>query len=147
MRRLVPLALLLATVPAFAQAPAPPTIHSHEVSSNGAITFRYQNAAAAKVEVATDAAMQPLPMQKDSSGLWSVTSPPVAAEPYVFSFFVDGVTQLDPLNHTIRPNIVGLYSDVLVPGHPPAPWELTQIPHGNVTAHTLSPRPLRAACP
>ncbi len=137
MRRFT-LALMLATFPALAQNPAPPTINSHQVNSDGSITFRYQNAAASKVTVSTDAAMDPLPMQKDSSGLWSITTPPLPAEHYGYSFVVDGVEQLDPLNHVIRPNIVGLYSDVLVAGHPPAPWELTQIPHGTVTSHMLT---------
>lgn len=132
------LALLLAALPALAQSNTPKPIDSHEVNPDGSITFRYQNAAAAKVTVNTDAVMQPLTMQRDSSGLWSVTTPPLPPEHYGYSFIVDGVENLDPLNHVIRPNLVGLASDVLVPGHPPAPWELTQIPHGAVTTHLLT---------
>ncbi len=138
MRRLLPLALLLAALPAFAQRTSHlPTINSREVNSDGSITFRYLNGSATKVEVDTDAAMQPLEMQRDSSGLWSVTTPPLAPEIYGYTFVVDGVEQLDPYNDDVRPNIVSLYSNVLVPGKPPAPWELTQIPHGNVTRHML----------
>ncbi len=137
MRRFT-LALMLATLPALAQNPASPTINSHQVNADGSITFRYQNASASRVLVATDAAMDPLAMQKDSSGLWSVTTPPLTAERYGYTFVVDGVAQLDPLNDDVRPNIVGLSSNVLVPGRPPAPWELTQIPHGTVTSHMLT---------
>jgi enterochelin esterase family protein len=136
MRRFT-LALMLATLPALAQNPAPP-INSHQVNSDGSITFRYQNASASKVLVATDAVPDPLPMQKDPSGLWSVTTPPLPAERYGYTFVIDGVAQLDPLNDDVRPNVVGLSSNVLVPGHPPAPWELTQIPHGSVTSHMLT---------
>ncbi len=135
MRRIVPLVLMLAGIPALAQNPP---FDSHEVNSNGSVTFRYQNAAASKVTVDTDASFDPLVMQKDSSGLWTVTTKPLSAEHYGYTFVVDGVEQLDPLNHTIHPNLVGLYSDVLVPGKPPAPWELTQIPHGTVTSHMLT---------
>ncbi len=135
MRRIVPLLLMLAGIPALAQNPP---LDSREVNSNGTITFRYQNAAASKVTVDTDASFDPLVMQKDSSGLWTVTTKPLPAEHYGYTFVVDGVEQLDPLNHTIHPNLVGLYSDVLVPGKPPAPWELTQIPHGTVTSHMLT---------
>jgi enterochelin esterase family protein len=140
MRRILPLALLLAALPAFAQTTSQPApaIDSHQVNPDGSITFRYQNGSASRVVVATDATMNPLPMQRDSSGLWTVTTPPLPAEHYGYSFFVDGVQHLDPLNHVIRPNIVSLNSDVLVPGHPPAPWELTQIPHGNITRHMLT---------
>lgn len=137
MRRMLSLSLLLVSIPALAQSDTP-SINSHQVNSDGSITFRYQNASAAKVEVSTDAAMQPLTMQKDSSGLWSVTTKPLPAEYYNYSFVVDGVNQLDPLNDAAIPNLVGLSSSVLVPGKPPAPWELTQIPHGTITQHTLT---------
>lgn len=139
MRRILPLALLLAAVPAFAQRTSHlPTINSHEVNSDGSITFRYLNASASKVEVSTDAAKDPLEMQKDGSGLWSVTTKPLPAEIYGYTFVVDGVEQLDPYNDDVRPNIVSLGSNALVPGKPPAPWELTQIPHGTVTRHMLT---------
>lgn len=137
MRRIFPLTLMLATISALAQT-TPPTINSHEVNANGSITFRYQNAAASKVTVDTDASLEPLTMQKDSSGLWSVTTAVLGAEHYGYTFVVDGVPQLDPWNDVVRPNIVSLSSDVLVPGHPPAPWELTQIPHGDLTRHMLT---------
>jgi enterochelin esterase-like enzyme len=135
MRRILPLMLTLAAIPTFAQNPP---LDSHEVNSNGTITFRYQNAGASKVTINTDAAFDPLVMQKDSSGLWTVTTKPLPAEYYNYSFVVDGVSQLDPLNGDVNPNIVGLSNHVLVPGKPPAPWELTQIPHGNVTRHMLT---------
>lgn len=130
--------LMLASISALAQTPAPTTINSHEVNANGAITFRYQNASATKVEVSTDAAMQPLPMQRNSSGLWSVATSALGAEYYSYTFVVDGVPQLDPLNGNVNANIVNASSSVLVPGHPPAPWELTQIAHGNLTRHMLT---------
>jgi enterochelin esterase-like enzyme len=138
MRRTLPLTLLLATLPALSQGPTPPALDSHEVASNGAITFRYQNAAASKVTVSTDASLQPLTMQKDSSGLWSVTTPALPAEYYSYAFVVDDVPQLDPLNGNVNANIVQPSSSVLVPGKPPAPWELTQIPHGSITSHMLT---------
>lgn len=137
MRRLLIVCLLLASIPVSAQSTASP-IQSHQVNSDGSITFRYRNAAAARVEVSTDASMKPLVMERDSSGLWSVTTPALPAEYYSYSFVVDGVPQLDPLNDSVIPNIVGFASSVLVPGKPPAPWELTQIPHGSVTSHMLT---------
>ena len=134
MRRLLPLTLMLAAVPALAQNPP---FDSHEVNSNGTITFRYQNAAASKVTLNTDASFDPLVMQKDSSGLWTVTTKALPAEYYSYSFEVDGVRQLDPMNGDVIPNIVNASNRVLVPGKPPAPWELTEIPHGNITRHML----------
>src|SRR5215469_6981759 len=135
MRRLLPLTLMLAAVPVLAQNPP---FDSHEVNSNGTITFRYQNAAASKVTINTDAAFDPLEMKKDSSGLWTLTTKPLPAEYYSYSLDVDGVRQLDPMNGDVVPNIVNASNRVLVPGKPPAPWELTQIPHGNITKHMLT---------
>lgn len=128
---------MLAALPALAQNPAP-SINSHQVNSDNSITFRYQNASASKVLIATDAAMDPLTMQKDSTGLWSITTAPLTPQRYGYTFIVDGVPQLDPLNDDVRANLVSLSSNVLVPGRPPAPWELTQIPHGSVTSHMLT---------
>jgi hypothetical protein len=76
MRRILPLMLTLAAIPALAKNPP---FDSHEVNSNGTITFRYQNAAASKVTINTDAAFDPLVMLKDSSGLWTVTTKPLPA--------------------------------------------------------------------
>ena len=135
MRRILPLMLTLAAIPALAQNPP---FDSHEVNSNGTITFRYQNAAASKVTINTDAAFDPLVMLKDSSGLWTVTTKPLPAEYYSYTFVVDGVPQLDPMNGSVNPNLVNASNFVLVPGKPPAPWELTEVPHGNITRHMLT---------
>ena len=135
MRRLLPLTLMLAAIPTLAQNPP---FDSHEVNSNGTITFRYQNASASKVTLNTDAAFDPLVMQKDSGGLWTVTTKALPAEYYSYNFTVDGTDQLDPMNGDVIPNLVSLHNRVLVPGKPPAPWELTEVPHGNITRHILT---------
>ena len=51
---------------------------------------------------------------------------------------MDRVGERDPLNPEIRPNLVSLSSDILVPATPAAPWELTAIPHGRVDHHTFT---------
>jgi enterochelin esterase family protein len=138
MRPLLPIALLLLALPSAVLSAAQTPLQSHQVNADGSITFRYQNGGATTVSVDTDASMQRLTMQRDSNGLWSVTTRPLPPERYSYSFIVDGVQQLDPLNHDTIPNLVGLASSVLVPGRPPAPWELTEIPHGDVTLHRLT---------
>jgi enterochelin esterase family protein len=135
MRRVLTLTLMLAAIPALAQNPP---FDSHEVNSNSTITFRYQNAAASKVMISTDAAFDPLVMQKDSSGLWTVTTKPLPAGYYSYNFVVDDTPRLDPMNGNVNPHIVNASSSVLVPGKPPAPWELTEVPHGNITRHILT---------
>lgn len=116
-------------------APAPPATAAN---FDGTITFRYTNAGAGQVLVETDAAPKPLPMTKGENGEWTVTTSPLKPEHYGYSFRVDGVSQRDPLNPQIRPNLVGLYNDILVPGSVPQPWELQAIPHGSVSRHVYT---------
>ncbi len=130
-------ALFSATV--VAQQPAAPPAPAKTVANpDGTITFRYKNASAGQVMVETDAVVKPAPMQKGEDGLWTFTTPPLKPEHYGYSFRVDGVQARDPLNPAIRPNIVGLYSDILVPGSVPQPWELQAIPHGAVARYVYS---------
>ncbi len=113
---------------------------------DGTITFRYRDSGAQQVLVETDAVPKAAPMTKGDNGVWTFTTPPLKPEHYGYSFRVDGVQQRDALNGVVRPNIVGLYSDILVPGSVPQPWEVQAIPHGAVaryayTTHTAQNLP------
>ncbi len=119
-----------------AAAPAPPPTTA--ANPDGSITFRYTNAGARQVTVETDATPKPLTMQKGSDGVWTATTPPLKPEHYGYSFRVDGVQGRDPLNPDIRPNIVSLSNDLLVPGSVPQPWELQAIPHGSVARYVYT---------
>ena len=122
---------------AVAQMPvaAPP---KSAVNADGSITFRLNYPSAKQVTVATDALLQPLALTLGSDGVWAGTTTPLPPEHYGYTFVVDGVHMLDPLNPDVHPNFVDLYSDLLVPATPPAPWELTNIPHGEVSRHIFT---------
>jgi enterochelin esterase-like enzyme len=127
-RSLLALTLALPVLATAQDAPKP--LSSHEINADNSITFRYRNASATKVEVSTDASLKPLAMTRDDSGVWSVTTASLTPEIYSYTFHVDGVDQLDPRNGRTVPNLVALASNVLVPGTPAGPWELTAVPHG-----------------
>ena len=116
--------------------PSPPPMTT--ANPDHSITFRLAYPSAKQVTVATDALLKPLAMTQDPSGEWTATTPPLPPERYGYTFVVDGVRMLDPLNRDVHPNFVDLYSDILVPDSPPAPWELTDIPHGDVTRHAFT---------
>jgi enterochelin esterase-like enzyme len=116
----------------------PPAWPATTVNPDGTITFRLKYPTATKVTVATDALLQPLTMTQDADGVWIATTPSLAPEYYGYTFVVDGVKILDPLNRYTHVNFVDLYSDILVPGTPPRPWEVTDIPHGDVTRHLFT---------
>jgi enterochelin esterase family protein len=131
MRRLLALATLLSASLAFAQV-APKPFQSHQVNADGSITFRYFAPAATKVEVSVDVLAKPLAMVKDADGLWSATTAPLPPEIYSYSFSLDGLQTADPLSVNAVRNLIYLGSSVTVPGDLPAPWELTDIPHGRL---------------
>ncbi len=140
MRRILSVLVLLAASAAssHAQTPIAPALQSHQVNSDGTITFRYQNKAAKEVIVSLDAPVGKLPMTMNQEGLWSVTTAKLAPEFYGYAFLVDGVTTLDPLNPLARRNFAFLGSNVMLPADTPKPWELTSIPHGRVDRHVFT---------
>ncbi len=129
--------LTLAANLAFGQqpAPAPPVPRSPEVQSDHTVTFRFFGPNVKKVLVSVEGQADPLPMQKDESGIWSATTQPLAPNIYGYTFNVDGAHVLDPSNTRIKPNLLNLSNSVEVAGSAPMPWDQTDIPHGEVHHH------------
>ena len=127
------LSLIFAAVVAAQQPPAP--INSPEVHADGSVTFRLLAPNAQKVTVGLEGVKDPLPMQKDEQGVWSVTTEVLLPDLYGYSYSADGVRLLDPSNTEIKPNLMGLSNVVHVSGAAPLPWEGTDVPHGLVHHH------------
>ena len=102
-RLLCPLVFLLASnVPGWAQSPQPPPpLISPEVDSDNRVTFRFRAPNAKEVLLAQEGA-EPVPMQKDEQGVWSVTTHPLEPDFYGYSFVADGVRLIDPSNHLMK---------------------------------------------
>ena len=153
--RLLPalLAPCLACIAAFAQAPPAPTgtapaatgiapttpaaapVISPEVHPDRSVTLRLDAPNAQKVTVSIEGDPKPIALEKNASGVWEATTAPKAPEYYGYSFSVDGKRELDPRNATIRPNLLSPTTVLFVPAATPQPWDLTDIPHGEVTHH------------
>jgi len=125
---------LILAAPVAAQQPRQ-IISSPEVHSDGRVTFRLLDPNALKVTVAVEGMKDPLVLQKDQQGIWSVTTDVLAPDLYGYSFNVDGTHFLDPSNTEIKPNLMGLSNVVHVAGTSPLPWEPTDIPHGQIHHH------------
>lgn len=130
---LIPACLMSATL-AFAQESAPP-VQSPDVLSDGRVTFRLHAPMAQKVLLHLEGAKEPYILVKDTQGVWSVTTDPLSPELYGYSFDLDGVRLLDPVNSTIIPNLLNPSSMLHVPGPSSMPWEDTDIAHGTVYHH------------
>src|SRR5258706_414283 len=85
--------------PAQAQPPQrPPSADSPKLPADNSVPFRFPSPNAKKVKLAREGA-EPIAMQKDDNGVWSVNTAPLPPDYYGYSITVDGVRSLDPFNH------------------------------------------------
>lgn len=126
--------VVFASLFAFAQeAVNPEPLQGVDVHADRTVTFHCKAPNAKLVEVGREGAKNAA-MQPDGNGWWSLTTAPLAADLYTYSFVVDGVVQFDPLNPiATTPNFIYVSSLFLVPGG--QPWEVADVPHGRLTHH------------
>jgi enterochelin esterase family protein len=120
--------------PAPAAPPPPPRLITPEVHSDNSVTFRFRAPNAQEVKLAREGT-EPIAMQKDDQGVWTVNTPPLAPDYYGYSIIVDGVRSLDPNNSGLVPNLLSPGNFVHVPGPPSLPWELNDVQHGEIHHH------------
>lgn len=116
-------------------AQRPPAISSPDVHSDHSITFRYFSRNAKSVTLSGEFLSAPVALTKDTSGVWSVTVPPVKPDIYPYSFLVDSVQVADPNNTYIFANERFKRSIVDVPGDQPLIHSLQNVPHGKISYH------------
>jgi enterochelin esterase-like enzyme len=112
-----------------------PAVVSPQVNPDRTVTFRLRADNAKEASVDLEVAGEPLPMKKDSQGLWTATTAPLEPDFYGYTFTVDGTTITDPSNATVRPNLVFPDNEVHVGGAPSALWEPADVPHGTIHRH------------
>jgi enterochelin esterase family protein len=118
-----------------APPPQPPaSLVSPEVHPDGSVTFRFRAPNAVDVKLALEGT-EPAPMQKDNQGIWTATTSPLAPDFYGYSFVADGVRLIDPENPLLTPNLLATGNAVHVPGPLSLPWELNDVPHGEIHHH------------
>jgi len=112
----------------------PPALVTPEVHSDDSVTFRFRAPNAQDVKLAREGT-QPVAMHKDDSGVWTVTTPPLPPDYYGYSIIVDGQRAIDPYNSLLKPNLLSTENMVHVQGERSQPWDLTDVPHGEVHHH------------
>ena len=105
------------------------------ISKDGKVTFTLTAPKASTVTLGGDWDGGRTPMTQDDKGKWTAT---VQLRPQIFSytFLVDGVRTLDPANTQLKLGRMVTTSSVEVPGTPPMPWEMRDVPHGQITTIT-----------
>ena len=124
---------LLVPTQALAQL-ALPAYSSPEIGADRRVTFRYMAPAARDITVSGELGGRSYSMTRDATGLWSVTTDPLPPDIYTYTFNVDGVTALDPINANTKYgySIFGAASVVQVPGDGPQFYDVRPVPHGAV---------------
>jgi len=120
-----------------APAPAPQRhapLNTPEVHSDNSVTFRFLAPNAQEVKLEREGA-DPVDMQKDSTGVWTVNTSPLPPDYYGYSIMVDGVRLMDPNNPMLVPNLISPGNALHVQGPPSLPWEVNDVPRGEVHHH------------
>ena len=112
---------------------------SPEVHPDRTVTFRLRAPQASVVTLTGDwlatlatSTGGAIPMAKDSTGVWSVTTPPLEATVHLYFFTMDGVTMADPVNPKLKLRTRTSASLVEVPGDPIPVWQVRDVSHGSV---------------
>ena len=115
--------------------PPPPALITPEVHSDDGVTFRFRAPNAQEVLIRREGTAEPLPMHKDDTGVWTVNTSPMPPDYYGYSIIVDGQRTVDPYNSLLKPNLLSTENMVHVKGESSLPWELNDVPHGEVHHH------------
>ena len=127
-------AVTFLAVGGWAQPQPPAPIVSPEVHADRSVTFRFR-APNAKAVLLDFEGVPQAPMQKDDAGVWSITTAPLTPDIYGYSFVADGVGIIDPSNWQMKPNLISTSSCVHVPGPASLPWEVNDVPRGEIHHH------------
>ena len=130
----LPLTLSFFADAALPQTPPPPVV-SPEVHPDNRVTFRFRAPNAKQIDLTLEGAPSPFPMQKDDEGIWSITTDPLQPDFYGYGFLSDGVRLIDPSNPLLKPNLLSTENQVHVPGPSSLPWEMNDVPHGEIHHH------------
>jgi enterochelin esterase-like enzyme len=112
------------------------TLKSVEVLPDSKVTFRIYAPKASEVSLTGDWIAQGLggggSLSKDERGVWTLTVGPLPPDFYSYTFHVDGVRTVDPLNAMIKQGVSSLESMFLLPGQEAAYADNQPVPHGTI---------------
>jgi enterochelin esterase-like enzyme len=116
-----------------AQPPRGPHVISPQINPDKTVVFRFLAPNANQVKLSGQFLKEPVLMEKDSIGIWSVSVGPVKPDIYPYNFNVDGVSVMDPANALFFPNERFKASLVDVHGDSPLIHAMRNVPHGTVS--------------
>ncbi len=112
------------------------------VLGEGRVTFRLRAPQAKEVALRGQWSKAGVPMTRGEDGNWTAIVEPAPAGLWEYSFVVDGLNVLDPVNPAIKPQREPQKSILHVPSNPPAVWDWQDVPHGTVHQHGYASKAL-----
>ena len=122
-------AFMLTIVSCLAQPVVSPEVHP-----DGSVTFRLLAPKAHEVQLHFEG-VRDTSMTREPDGVWTFTTRPLDPDIYTYTFDVDGVTMIDPRDPFIKYNLLNTVSQVEVPGPSSLPWQIADVPHGELHHH------------
>jgi enterochelin esterase-like enzyme len=110
-------------------------IVSPEVHPDQTATFRITARDAKSVNLVMPDIKINQAMEKNKSGVWSITVGPLEPDIYAYMFMVDGTHTVDPMNPNMKRGVGLTTSQVEIPGKQPMFFAEQQVPHGTVHIH------------
>jgi enterochelin esterase-like enzyme len=110
-------------------------IISPEVYPDQTATFRISSMDAKTVNLLIPDIKINQAMEKNESGVWSVTIGPLEPDIYAYVFMVDGTHTVDPMNPSMKRGVGLTTSLVEIPGKQPVFFAEQAVSHGTVHIH------------
>ena len=109
-----------------------PQIVPYEVHSDRTVLFRLRAPDAASVKISGDFQQGAKDLTKGDDGIWTITVGPLNPAVYAYTYTVDGVRLIDPVNPMVKLGDRSSDSMFEVPADKPAPYDIQNVPHGSV---------------
>jgi enterochelin esterase-like enzyme len=132
-RWLAVLAILCFSNSVTGQPGSRPLAVSPQINPDGTVIFRFPAPSAKEVMLDAQFEKSPVPMVKDTLGVWSVAVGPVVPDLYPYHFVADGMSVADPNNSAIFPNEGFQNSIVEITGTAPLVHTVRNVPHGTLS--------------
>jgi enterochelin esterase-like enzyme len=114
------------------RGPTTPQLPPYEVHPDRTVLFRLRAPEAASVKLNGDFQQGAKDLVKGDDGYWTITVGPLAPAVYNYTFSVDGVRDIDPVNPMVKLGDRSSESMFEVPGDQPAVYDMQHVPHGTV---------------
>lgn len=111
-----------------------PVVVSPEIASDNTVTFRLnsENAQSVSVNGSWLSMGESLEMKKGDDGIWAAKTQALEPSMYHYTFVLDGVSALDPVNPQAMRDGRRYASTLIIPGRGSEVVEVNDVPHGTL---------------